>query len=113
MMYTAQMMRALFLTVVTVITFSFAANGQQKIVGKVVDAVTKQPVKQALITVEGTAIGTTTNVMGFFEVKVDTTNTLTIEHPGYINGRIRITSMKNIKVSLVKKTDAEKKAGNP
>ena len=76
--------------------------GQQNVVGRVLDFDTKKPIKEAIVTIEGTTTSTKTNIAGFFQLAVDTTNSLTIICQGYDAGKIKIPGFSNFQIRLKK-----------
>jgi hypothetical protein len=89
--------------IIILITIVNSLYAQQKIVGRVLDSETNKPVRDAMIKIEGTSIGTLTNISGFFELTIDTTSRLIVEHPGYVSGNVKVTSLKNIMIRLTKR----------
>jgi TonB family protein len=92
-----------FLITTLLSTAIFSAYAQQNISGKVVDAETKKPIKDAEVTIDGTETSTKTNFLGFFQLAVDTSQTLKITSAGYETGKIKIPdNMSAIQIGLTK-----------
>lgn len=75
---------------------------QQKVTGTLTDATTGEPVIGANIVVEGTTIGTVTDVNGKFTVDVPSENSvLNISFIGYNNERIELNGKTSLDIKLV------------
>jgi TonB-dependent SusC/RagA subfamily outer membrane receptor len=88
---------------------SFVARQQQRITGTVTDAQTGDPIIGGNIVVEGTTIGTTTDVDGKFALDVPQANAVVVvSFVGYLSERVTITGQSNLAVKLtpdIKKLD--------
>lgn len=62
---------------------SVEASSQRTVTCKVVDATLNKPISGALITVADKVITTTTNHLGFFQISVDTTDLIRIQHDNF------------------------------
>ena len=80
---------------------------RRQITAKVVDSETKKSIKDAKVTVQGTDIVTTTNILGFMQVTIDTIDTLLIEHPEYELGLIKVPDVNNFLITLTPMTSRE------
>jgi len=77
---------------------------KRQITVKVVDAETQRPVKDARVVIRGTNIETSTNILGFIQLTIDTQDTLLIVHPEYELGQIKVPNANNFQISLTKAT---------
>jgi Leucine rich repeat/CarboxypepD_reg-like domain/Gram-negative bacterial TonB protein C-terminal len=73
------------LTLIFIFVFHAAFSQERSIVGRILDAGTQTPVKDANIIIPGTAKATFSNHLGYFELPVDRTQhkTFQISHIGY------------------------------
>ncbi|HEY4789415.1 MAG TPA: SusC/RagA family TonB-linked outer membrane protein [Bacteroidales bacterium] len=80
----------------------FAAAFQQyKITGKITDAVTGEALVGASISVEGTKIGTISDVNGDFTIEVPNENSvLLISYVGYLSENIKVGGQSNFEIKL-------------
>ena len=67
------------------------------------DAETQKPVKDARVVIRGTNIETSTNVLGFIQLTIDTQDTLLIVHPDYELGQVKAPKASNFQIALTKK----------
>ena len=79
-----------------------AAMAQSKITvtGTVTDASNKQPLIGAAVSVEGTTIGTTTDLNGKFTLQAPPTGVLEVQYLGYTSIKEKINSRKTINIIL-------------
>ncbi len=63
---------------------------------------TNKPVADALVTIQGSQINTVTNILGYFKLKMDTSNVLIIEKDGYDSGILKVPSMQGFQIKLKK-----------
>ncbi len=76
--------------------------GQRLVTGRLVDKETGGPIKEATIQLIGTNITTTVNALGFFQLQIDSVDHITISSPKYEVIKVKIPSVGNFKVELVK-----------
>ena len=96
---------SLFATILFLFAMSLQyVYAQQDIIGRITDLETKKPIKEAIIKIEGTDVKATTNVLGYFQLLLDTTNYLVIESQGYSTIRIKVPSLGKFQVQLEKST---------
>lgn len=72
----------------TLLTLTFLQLGlksfsQQQITGRVIDELTKKPIKEAKVAIEGKDISTQTNHLGFFQLTVDSVDLITVSNNDY------------------------------
>jgi hypothetical protein len=91
---------------------SIEVHSQQQITGKVIDFDTKKPVKDVSITVHGTDITTTSNILGYFQVMADTSDYMILEKPFYKTGEVKVSTNTGIKILFEKRKEAEYEGGN-
>jgi TonB family protein len=87
---------------------SVASFGQRQITAKVVDKESQKPVKEAVVKVDGTDISTTTNVLGFFQLSIDTLKDLIIESPEYEISVVTVPDVNNFRIEMVKAPPVDK-----
>lgn len=75
---------------------------QTVITGRVIDSDTKKPIKEVTVLLEGTDIKTTTNVLGYFQLTIDSTSTIIFKHEGYEPGQVKAPKQNNIQIQLYK-----------
>jgi hypothetical protein len=83
-----------FLTVLLVLSGTFALPQSITLTGRVVDATTKQPLPYASVGVAGSRLGTTANEEGRFRLALPKSRlpaTLAVSYMGYANGQQRVT----------------------
>ncbi len=90
------------LLVIIALLFSFCTISQTLITGKIVDAVSRQPLEAANVQTEGnTNVKTLTDQYGNFSIKVSSDNAmLTASYIGYKSISINIAGKKEIKIEL-------------
>jgi hypothetical protein len=82
--------------------------GQRLVTGRVIDKDSGSPIKEATITLIGTTFETKTNVLGFFQVKVDIVNEITIVSQDYPPMQTNIPSdVNSFIIKLVKQTNLQ------
>jgi hypothetical protein len=87
------------------VLFSYAAFAQdRKILGRIFDAETQKPIKNASLVITDTTSRTFSNQLGFFEltVKSGTSQTLVASHIGYKTSQVPIPPEDRFKFSLEK-----------
>jgi len=87
------------------IFFSFIADAQFTVSGKIVDSATKEPMAGASVFCQNTTIGTTTDKQGEFSVQLKSGGyELIISYTGYQSREIRITDNKSqqLEIMLIK-----------
>jgi len=77
---------------------------RRQITAKVIDGETKKSIKDAKVTVQGTDIVATTNILGFMQVTIDAMDTLLVEHPEYEIGLIKVPDVNNFLITLTRTT---------
>jgi len=83
-------MRRLLLTTLLVAVYSLIF-GQVEITVKVIDQLTKKPIKNANVIILGTTKGTTTNTLGFFKLTLESTQKkIVISHVTYVTEPIEV-----------------------
>lgn len=93
-------MRLIFTIVFIFLSVSLFSQ-EVKILGKIIDAQTKKPVKDAHIIIKGTSKGVVSNVLGFFELKEKLPLTIVVSHLSYEVSSIELTADKpNIKIAI-------------
>lgn len=85
--------------------------GQGLVTGRVIDGSTKKPVRDASIKVADTALQTTTNFLGFFQLTVDSDNTLLVYKDGYDTGKVKVPPVSKFQIELFRDTIPEYKGG--
>ncbi len=93
-------MKLLFAKVHVLLTICFQSYGQQNVTGRVIDAETKKPIKEVKVTIEGTTINTTSNILGFFQLLTDTTNHLVLEKDGYEISQVKVPPSNSFQIRL-------------
>jgi hypothetical protein len=84
-----------------------AVFGQKVVIGKVVDAENKKPIKDAVVSIEGSTIETITNILGFFQLTVDSTDNLIIEANGFERGRVAIPTTGTFQIGLIRQQEKD------
>lgn len=93
-------------TVILTLSCSLSLFGQRTITGRVLDPDGK-PVKDAAISLMNTNIETRTNVLGFFQLQIDTVDILVIKGAGYPTMQTKIPpDVKSFSIQL-SKTEVE------
>lgn len=83
------------------VLFSFAANAQKAITGKVLTSSDKKPIIGASILVKGSSVGVQTEADGTFKIMAPSgKTTLVISAIGYENSEVSITGKTNVSVEL-------------
>jgi hypothetical protein len=103
------MIKILLATILTVL--SFVSYGQRRITGRVLDSETRKPLDSATVSIEGNSSATQSNVLGFFQLLVDSTDVLNIQRQGYYSGQVQVPSQGGLQVLLEKNDCAEYKGG--
>lgn len=83
-------------------TTSLLSFGQRLVTGRLVDKDTGKPIKVATITIAGTNIETAVNVLGFFQLQIDSVDQVIIKSPGYADMEAKIPATNNFRIELVK-----------
>ena len=98
---------AFMLSVVFILSFSVFANaetamGQQKktVTGKVVSATDNLPIVGATVSLQGTTIGTVTNIDGEFSLQADASDVLVISFIGYKTQQITVGEQSSFNITL-------------
>jgi hypothetical protein len=99
--------RKLFMVFVMMLSLVSLVQAQMKrdITG-VVTGPNKEPLIGVNVTVEGTTIGTTTDLDGQFTLSVDKDATLVISYIGFVTSRIKVGNQKIVNVVLKEDTKA-------
>ena len=94
--------RTLLLVLLLLLVATPAAMAQSKITvtGTVTDASNKQPIIGATISIEGTTIGTTTDLNGKFSLQAPPTGVIEIQYLGYATKKEKINSRTTINIVL-------------
>ena len=80
----ARSMTALFVLLMLTAVGSASAQAKISVSGTITDAANKQPLIGAAVSVEGTTIGTTTDINGKFTLQAPGTGVLEIQYLGYV-----------------------------
>ena len=98
---------AFMLSVVFILSFSVFANAetamvQQKktVTGKVVSAADNLPIVGATVSLQGTTIGTVTNIDGEFSLQADASDVLVISFIGYKTQQITVGEQSSFNITL-------------
>jgi len=95
-------MRSFLISTAVLSLASFASGDAQRLVtGRLVDKETGQAVKDAEVTLLATGEKTTSNSMGFFQLKVDSAFTIAIASFEYAPMKVEIPTADNFKIELV------------
>jgi TonB-linked SusC/RagA family outer membrane protein len=87
---------------VVVITPANEAIQQQKITGKVTDASTGEALPGVNIVIQGSKVGTTTDINGQYSISIENANvTLVFSFMGYVSQNVSVSGKSVIEVSLV------------
>lgn len=76
--------------------------GQKQITAKIIDVENRKPIKDAIISVEGSTTETVSNILGFFQLTVDSNDTLIIDAKGYEKSKIAIPDTHSFQIGLKK-----------
>ena len=79
---------------------SASAQGRITVSGTVTDASNKQALIGAAVSVEGTTIGTSTDLNGKYTLQVPANGVLEVQYLGYTSQKIKINSRTTINISL-------------
>lgn len=82
------------------IVSSLAVTAQTKITGHIIGADDRQPVVGAAIRIQGTTIGTVTDVNGNFTLSASTGQTLVVTYVGYITQEIKVNGQPSYSITL-------------
>jgi len=77
-----------------------ASQQKKTVTGKVVSAVDNEPIIGATISIEGTTIGTITNIDGEFSIKADASDILLISFIGFKNQRLTVGDKSSFNIVL-------------
>jgi len=94
----------LFLSILLVASTS--SFSQRQITGRLVDKDTGKPIKEATVTIIGTSVETSVNILGYFQLSIDSIEEVTIKSPGYPELVARIPEVNSFKIELVKSSNA-------
>jgi len=86
------------------VTITNATQQSKKLIGKVVDAATNEPMIGVAISVKGTTRGTITDTDGNFSIEVSRNNRLEIAYLGYITQQVVFNGQATLNISLVEDT---------
>ena len=86
--------------VVLLLPASALAQGRITVSGTVTDASNKQALIGAAVSVEGTTIGTSTDLNGKFTLQAPSNGVLEVQYLGYTSQKIKINSRTTINISL-------------
>jgi iron complex outermembrane receptor protein len=91
------------LAVLAIMLFTITALAQSTVKGKVVDAVTKESLPGAAVSIKGTTTGTITNAEGEFTLKIEkSTETLVVNYVGYKTQEVSVQAKGNGIISDIK-----------
>ncbi|HPM30885.1 MAG TPA: energy transducer TonB [Chryseolinea sp.] len=93
-------------------TISFSSFGQRLVTGRVVDKESGKALKEATIKLMGTSIETNVNVLGFFQLQIDSIDQILINSAGYDIATVKIPNADNFKIEMIRVplfTEEEKK----
>ncbi len=76
-------MKGTILILILILTSTIFLFGQRTITGRLLDKDSGKPVKDATVTLKNTNIETKTNALGFFQLSIDTIDTLLIKSDEY------------------------------
>ena len=93
--------RTLSLALVMAI-FAIPAMAQTKITitGTITDAANKQPLIGAAVSIEGTSVGTSTDLNGKFTLQAPSNGVLEVQYLGYTSQKVKINSRTTVNVAL-------------
>jgi TonB-linked SusC/RagA family outer membrane protein len=96
------MMRKIWFLLMLIILSSFVSNAQIKITGKVIDSENGEGLPGANVIVQGSTIGTTTNIDGIYTLVVTSTDDiLEFSYIGYLKKQIKVGNQTTINVKLI------------
>ena len=101
----------LFKAILVLLFASTEVFSQQQITGKVIDFDANKPVKDVNISVHGKDIKTVSNVLGYFQIMVDTSDYLILEKPFYETGEVKVSTNTGMKILFKKRKQAEYEGG--
>lgn len=87
------------------------AVGQGIVTARVIDGSTKKPVRNATVKVADTALQTTTNFLGFFQLAADSTKTLLVYQAGYDTAKVKVPPVSKFQIELFRDTIPEYEGG--
>jgi len=85
--------------------------GQPEVTGRVVDAKTGKPIKDAVVFVEGKDLETKTNILGYFQLTADSTQYLIIQNTDYERGKVKVPASGRFLVKLMPYNTPEYEGG--
>src|SRR5947209_4265080 len=85
--------------------------GQSEVTGRVVDAMTGKPIKEAIVFVEGKDLETKTNILGYFQLVADSTQNLIIQNVDYERGKVKVPGTGRFLVKLMPYNTSEYEGG--
>ena len=96
----ARSVTALFVLLMLTAVGSASAQAKISVSGTITDAANKQPLIGAAVSVEGTTIGTTTDINGKFTLQAPATGVLEIQYLGYVTQKIKINNRTTVNAAL-------------
>lgn len=101
-------MTGISLIVTFVVLFgNYSVFGQRQVTGKVVDAESKEPIKEARVSIKDSTVSTTTNTLGFFQLTVANEDNLIIEAEGYEKSQIEVPALNTFQIGIKKFKDVD------
>lgn len=81
---------------------SFSASAQRMITGRLIDKDSGIPIKNATITTATRASTTEVNVLGFFQLEIDSTNIIIIESQTYPIMTVKVPAVNSFKIEMTR-----------
>lgn len=85
---------------ITCLLLPVLSVGQTVVTGRVIDSETKKPINEVTVIRQGTNIKTETNILGYFQLVVDSTTTILFQHNEYETGLVKGPVKNNFLVQL-------------
>jgi hypothetical protein len=101
----------LFKAILILLFGSLVVQGQQLITGKVIDFDTNKPVQDVSISVHGKDTKTISNILGYFQLMVDTSDYLILEKTFYESGEVKVSTNTGMKILFKKRKQAGYEGG--
>ncbi len=81
-------------------------EGRKRVVTvRVIDGSTKKAIPDAKISTIGSNAETTTNILGYFQMTIDITDTLLVTHPQYVQSRFKVPDQTKFQIALTATPD--------
>lgn len=90
------------LFIITGLLIPCLSFGQIVVTGRVIDSETKKPINEVTVIREGTNIQAVTNILGYFQLAVDSNSTILFKHKEYETGQVKGPVKNNFQVQLHK-----------